>query len=323
MLLVTGATGFLGSHLIKKLAEKNQPIRAIYRSSSAHLINSELKNIEWVEGDVLDIHSINSAMKGVTEVYHAAAMVSFDKKKHDLMYQINVVGTENMVNMALENNIQKFGYISSVAVLGRSLPTNKMDENSEWEKSKNNSLYATSKMLAEREVFRGAAEGLNVAIVNPSVILGYGNWNNSSATIFKTIYDGMPFYSTGINGFVDVDDVVNCIIQLMDNNIFGERFILNENNYSYQQIFNWIAESFEVKKPSIKVTKLLSEIAWRFEAIKSIITGKNGLITKETATTALLENFYSNEKIKTRLNYKFHPIQDTIQRTSKLFLSAQ
>ncbi|MEY2829030.1 MAG: hypothetical protein RIQ33_888 [Bacteroidota bacterium] len=323
MILVTGATGFLGSHLIKKLAEKNEPIRAIYRPSSFHLINSEIKNLEWLEADILDVDSINAAMKGVTEVYHAAAMVSFDKKNHSLMYKINVNGTENMVNMALENKVKKFGYISSVAVLGRNSASNTLDETSEWEKSKNNSLYATSKMLAEREVFRGAAEGLNVAIVNPSVILGFGNWNNSSAKIFKTIYDGMPFYSTGINGFVDVQDVVNCIIQLMDENIFGERFIVNENNYSYQQIFNWIAESLDVTKPTIKVTKFISEIAWRFEAIKSAITGKSGLITKETANTALLQNFYSNQKIKKQLNYNFTPIHETIHHTSKLFLSTQ
>ncbi|MEY4877560.1 MAG: hypothetical protein RL708_2710 [Bacteroidota bacterium] len=322
MILVTGGTGFLGNHLLQKLSNQQKPVRAMYRPSSGLKINKEIKNVEWVKGDVLEVDSISSAMQGITEVYHAAAMVSFDKRQHALMKKINVDGTENMVNMALENKIQKFGYISSVAVLGRSAKMNYIDENSEWEKSKFNSQYALSKMLAEREVFRGAAEGLNVAIVNPSVIIGSGDWQGSSTALFSTIYKGMPFYSTGINGFVDVDDVTECIIQLMDNNIFGERFILNENNYSYQQIFNWIAAALQVKKPSIEVTKWMSELAWRLEHLKTIITGKSGVVTKETATTALLENFYSNEKIKNKINFRFTPIEQSIQKTGKLFLSS-
>ncbi|MFM2048912.1 MAG: hypothetical protein RI955_1460 [Bacteroidota bacterium] len=322
MILVTGGTGFLGNHLLQKLSNQQKPVRAMYRPSSGSKINKEIKNVEWVKGDVLEVDSISSAMQGITEVYHAAAMVSFDKRQHALMKKINVDGTENMVNMALENKIQKFGYISSVAVLGRSAKMNYIDENSEWEKSKFNSQYALSKMLAEREVFRGAAEGLNVVIVNPSVIIGNGDWQGSSTALFSTIYKGMPFYSTGINGFVDVDDVTECIIQLMDKNIFGERFILNENNYSYQQIFNWIAAALQVKKPSIKITKWMSELAWRLEYLKTSITGKSGIVTRETATTALLENFYSNEKIKNKINFRFTPIEQSIQKTGKLFLSS-
>jgi nucleoside-diphosphate-sugar epimerase len=322
MILVTGGTGFLGNHLLQKLSMQHKPVRAMYRPSSVLKINKELKHVEWVEGDVLEVDSICSAMQGITEVYHVAAMVSFDKRQHAIMRKINVDGTENMVNMALENKIQKFGYISSVAVLGRGSQMNYMDENSEWERSKFNSQYALSKMLAEREVFRGAAEGLNVAIVNPSVIIGSGDWQGSSTALFSTIYKGMPFYSTGTNGFVDVDDVTECIIQLMDKNIFGERFILNENNYTYQQIFNWIAASLQVKKPSIKVTKWMSELAWRLEYLKTIVTGKTGLVTKETATTALLHNFYANQKITDKLNYQFTPIEQSIQKAGKLFLSS-
>ncbi|MEN9523245.1 MAG: hypothetical protein RL065_1622 [Bacteroidota bacterium] len=320
MILVTGGTGFLGNHLLHKLQTQQKKIRAIYRASSIQKIDTNLKNVEWVEADVLDIESINEAMKDVTEVYHAAAMVSFNKAEHEWMMKINVDGTENMINCALENKIEKFGYISSVAVLGRVGNNNHINEQTEWEKSKNNSAYATSKMLAEREVFRGAAEGLNVAIVNPSVIIGSGDWKSSSTVLFQTVNKGMPFYSTGINGFVAVEDVADAIIQLMDKNIFGERFILNENNYSYQQIFTWIAESINCKPPHIKVTKWMSEIAWRLFALRTLLTGKSGIITKETATTALLHNFYSNEKIKQRIQFQFTPIQKVIEKTGSLFL---
>jgi len=320
MILVTGGTGFLGNHLLIKLSAQQKKIRAIYRKSSEHKINRNIKNVEWVEGDVLEVDSIMEAMKGVTEVYHAAAMVSFNKADHEWMMKINVEGTENMINCAIESKIEKFGFISSVAVLGRVGNNNHINEQTEWEKSKNNSTYATSKMLAEREVFRGAAEGLNVAIVNPSVIIGSGDWKSSSTALFQTVYKGMPFYTTGTNGFVAVEDVADAIIQLMDKNIFGERFILNENNYTYQQIFTWIAESLQVKPPYIKVTKWMSELSWRLFAVRTLITGKSGIITKETATTALLHNFYSNEKIKQQLNFEFTPIQKAIAQTGATFL---
>jgi nucleoside-diphosphate-sugar epimerase len=321
MILVTGGTGFLGNHLLNKLSTQQKKVRAIYRASSIHKINPNLKNIEWVEGDVLDINSLNEAMKGITEVYHAAAMVSFNKTEHELMMKINVDGTENMVNCALENKIEKFGYISSVAVLGRSGTSNFINEQTEWEKSKFNSKYAVSKMLAEREVFRGAAEGLNVAIVNPSVIIGSGDWKSSSTVLFNTVNKGMPFYTTGINGFVAAEDVAEIIVQLMDKNIFGERYILNENNYTYQQIFTWIAESLQVKPPSIKVSKWMSELSWRLFFIRNLITGKSGIITKETATTALLHNYYSNEKISTKLNFNFTSIHQSINHTGAKFLA--
>ncbi len=321
MILVTGGTGFLGSHLLRKIVATNQPVKALYRTSSNfNLVKDIQHKVEWVKTDVLDLPALNDALQHVDEVYHAAAMVSFEKKHHQQMMQINVEGTENVVNMALQNGVKKLAFISSVAALGRVETNNIINEKTNWQNGSFNTKYAISKMLAEREVFRAAAEGLNVVVVNPSIMLGYGHWHEGSAAFFKSIFSGLPYYTKGINAFVDVNDVAEITLQLMQKNVFGERFILAENNYSYQQIFSWIANYLNTKPPHIEIGNWLLQLGWRAENVKTFFTKNKSIITRETATTAGLKCFYANEKIKKELNFNFTPIENTIKETAKIFL---
>ena len=206
MILVTGGTGFLGAYIIKNLLEKGQSVRAIRRSSKLPFFISYdvLNKVEWVEGDVLDPMALNDAMQGIDSVIHSAAIVSFSKDNRKQMYQVNIEGTANVVNAAIDNNIQRLVHISSVAALGRTTQASTVSENKKWEENKNNTHYAITKHNAEMHVWRAFAEGIQGAIVNPSTILGYGDWHQSSCAIFKNAYHEFPWYTNGINGFVGV-----------------------------------------------------------------------------------------------------------------------
>ena len=328
MIFITGCTGLLGSHLvaeivkgqksedksqIKLLCRENSDLSLLKNVLSRYNFDEIPNNIEFVYGDVLDYDILEDAMRDVDEVYHCAAVVSFDASDKNSLMRVNVEGTKNMVNAALQCGVKKFCHVSSIAALGRALEGETIDENSPWTHSKNNSVYSNSKHEGEMEVWRGIAEGLNATIVNPSLILGAGKWDSSSCELFNTIAKGFPFYTTGINGFVDVKDVARAMIMLMENNKFGQRYCLNGALISYQDLFKLMADNFKVKAPYIKVGKFLSEIAWRVFWLIGKIKGKKPLITKETARTATRRYSYSSAKIIKELNFTFTPIEESVR----------
>lgn len=337
MILVSGSTGFLGAHMACYLLQHHKKIRLIKRSTASlaefdkifnyyfNHFNPDAKSalfnsIEWVEADILNIPQLETAFVGITEVYHCAAMISFSQAKKVKMDKTNVEGTENMVNLALINKVQKFCFISSIAAIGRSLSGATIDENCKWENSKLNSNYAISKYKAEMEVWRAKEEGLNVCIVNPGVILGYGNFTKGSIVLFNSIYKGMPFYTNGVNGYVDVQDITKVCFQLMEQNLYGQRYILVSQSVSFKTLFNSIAKQFEVKLPSFLITPFLGEIAWRLFAIVRFFKLSNFSLTKETARASQKQYFYNNTKITKAINFQFKPLEQTIKEVCAQFL---
>ena len=333
MILVTGGTGLVGTHLLYDLCKSGKKVRVITRSNSNtanvkkvfsyYTTNADelLQNIEWVEADLLDVYSLMDAMEGVSEVYHCAAMVSFEPRLQEEMMKINIEGTANMVNAAKEKKVRKFLHVSSIATIGRAKNSELCTEAMFWKSSPDNSDYSISKYAAEREVWRAAEEGLNVVIVNPSLIIGGGNWQQSSANMFSKGYKGIRFYTNGANGFVDVRDVAALMIKLMESDISNERFILNAENVSFRNYFNWMHQAFNKPNPSIKAGKLLSAFAWRAEKLRHLLTGAVPLITRETAQSAHRKRFFSNEKIKKAFpNYQFRGVNDSVNDTCKLYL---
>ncbi len=311
MVLVTGGSGLVGQHLIALLLQKGKRVRGLYNTSQPSMVH---ENLEWEQADILDVLDIDRALLGVNQVYHCAATVSFHSSDKQQLYKTNVSGTTNIVNACIDAAIDKLVYVSSVAVLGRSKPNILIDETQKWEE-KNSSYYGKTKHLAEMEVWRGTGEGLKAVIVNPSIILGAADWTKGSAGIFKSVYNEFPWVTNGGTGFVDVVDVVNAMHQLMESNIEGQRFILNGHNLSYRTLFTQIAQSFDKKPPHKTVTPLIAALVWRFEAIKTILTGKKPLLTKETAHTAQQTIRYSNQKILGALpNFTFTPYETSIKR---------
>jgi dihydroflavonol-4-reductase len=329
--LITGGTGLLGSQLVFDLVSKGEKVRVLKRNTSSLKLlqkkfssNPALFNsIQFAEGDVLDIFSIEDALTDITYVYHCAAMVSFVGSDNELMQHINTEGTANVVNACLQKGIKKLCHVSSVAAIGRTANEAAIDENSIWENSKYNSNYAISKYNAEREVWRGVAEGLNAVIVNPTIILGEENYKTDSSSLFAKVFAGLSFYSEGVNGFVDVRDVSNCMIQLMQADITNERFIICSENKPYREVLFAMADTLKVKRPSIKVNSFLSECAWRFEFLKSLLTKSKPLVTKETARTSLHKHYYTNQKIKSVLNTHFISVDESVKYWGEKFLESK
>jgi nucleoside-diphosphate-sugar epimerase len=261
------------------------------------------------------------ALEGVTEVYHSAAMVSFEKKDEQKLLLTNIEGTANLVNACLEKGIRKFCHVSSIATLGRAENGGLTTEETFWKSSPDNSNYAISKYGAEREVWRAIEEGLNAVIVNPSLIIGPGNWQQSSSNMFTKAYKGIKYYSDGVNGFVDVKDVATLMIRLMNSDYSGERFILNSENMNFRHYFDIMHHEFNRPVSSVKAGTFLSSIAWRAEKIRSAITGKPPLITRETVRSAHRKSLFSNSKIKkTFPDFEFIPVEKSIKDTCALFL---
>lgn len=313
MIFITGASGLVGSHLVKQLAKDGKKIRALYRTVIPDIEGAG--QVEWVKGDILDVVSLETAMAGVDEVYHCAAVVSFNPQKKNLLQQTNAEGTANVVNACLYAGIRKLVFVSSVAALGRIRQDKPINESMNWSEETSNSEYGKTKYFAEMEIWRGIGEGLNAVIVNPVIILGAGDWEKGSSGIFKSAYDEFPWYTEGTSGFVDVADVVKAMIMLMESDVQAERFILCADNLAYRDVFTQIASYFGKRAPYRKVTPLLAAIVWRLEAVKAKFTGKDPLLTKETVRTAAAKVQFDNSKLKQFLPaFTYTPVADSLKR---------
>ena len=314
MILVTGGAGLVGSQLIRSLLLAGCRVRAIFNKTPLPFFTEG--QVEQYPCSILDVVGLEEVMQGVDEIYHCAAIVSYDPARKHELFTINVEGTINVVNAALNTGVKKLVHVSSVAALGRIKENVPVNENINWSEETSNSNYGRSKYLSELEVWRGIGEGLNAVIVNPVIILGDGDWNSGSSQIFKSMYNEFPWYTEGISGFVDVRDVAGAMIGLMQSNISSERFIISAENRSYHEIFDLIADGFGKKKPAKKVTPFIAAMVWRLEGLKKIFTGKSPLLTKETAAAAQASVTFDNKKLLQFLpGFKYRSIEETIEYT--------
>jgi dihydroflavonol-4-reductase len=337
MIFVTGGTGLVGSHLLLALVRRYGQVKALRRKTSdINLVrkvfswyspdSDELyKKIEWVEGDVLDIFSLGQVLNDVDMIYHCAAVVSFEPKRRKEMIHNNVEGTTNIVNAALDKGIKKICHVSSNSALGKSQPGEAVTEETNWMPSKRNSGYSESKFFSETEIWRGIEEGLDAVVVNPSIIIGPGNWNNGSTGFFPAIYKGLRFYTKGTTGFVDVRDVADAILLLTEKENFEkakrQKFLISAENLSYHDLFSQIAKSMGKPRPSIYASGAVLEIAWRVASLWSTISGQPARITHETVAKSNLKQKFDGSKITRMFDFKYRPVQEAIIHTAICFLN--
>ena len=323
MILVTGATGLVGGNLLWFLLQENERVTVIRRPTSnlqplktifsfyTNNPDSFLSRIDWRFADVLDYESINQAMSGILVVYHCAAVVSLGKNEKNLL-DTNVEGTKNVVHAALENNIKKLCFVSSIAACGKTHDNEFIDENATWTELPNMSAYSRSKYYSEQEVWEGIKLGLNAVIVNPGVILGVSGNNSGSSQLFSQVRKGLIFYTNGGSGYIDVQDVAKAMILLTNSNISSERYILVAENCSNKQILNWMADGFGKRRPFIPIGKKLLQISGFLSEISGKLFRFSPLIDRGTAKSATSRGFYSNRKIKKSLGYEFNSIEKCI-----------
>ncbi len=322
-ILVTGANGLVGSHILKSLIEcGGQNIHAMVRpSSDLTSLNHILPNITLHTGDILDFQFLDEIFRNVEYIIHTAGLVSYDPKRKKQLYQVNEEGTANVVNSASQQNIVKIVHISSIASLGRKKNSTVIDETCQWVESDYNTDYARSKYLGEQQVWRAYYEGLNSTILNPSVILGSGNWHRSSLQLVSKLDKGTPFYPMGSTGFVDVEDLAQIAIESLNPTYDGERYIINGFNMTFKSIFDKITMLLNRKSPSIPLTKFWANIGWRLESVRSTLFNSNPLLTRNTALSSSLPLQYDNHKSIQHFNHNYMPSERTISSMVEAYIS--
>jgi len=321
-ILVTGGTGFLGSHIIRDLLNNGYTdITAIHRNTSSFDLISDAKDrVNWIEASLSDLNILDELVREADIVIHSAAMVSFVPSQAKQMMKINVEGTKTLIDLSVYHNLEHFVYISSVAALGRKKPGEIINETAEWVEGPYNSKYAISKHLGELEVWRGQAEGINVTVLNPSYILGVGNWDEGATAIYKKIANGMPFYPKGANGVVDVKDVATLTRLLIDQQKYGERYIACAKNISHKNLFTKIANGLGRKPPHIAINGLIAGLGWRFEAVKAKLLGQNPIVTKETLQISGFNFGYDGSKALKVNGFEYGEVDKCIQNVCKSYL---
>lgn len=331
MNFVTGGTGLIGTHLLLELLRRGESVKALRRKSSD--LSMVLKvfefwgdegkalfdRINWVEGDILDIPSLEEAMNDVDMVYHCAAMVSFHPRDFETMRKVNVEGTANIVNLCLHKGISKLSYISSIAAIGRTESGQHVDETTEWKNSPNNSHYAISKRDAELEIWRGEEEGLKVLAVNPGVIIGPGDIKQSSSKIFDEVKSGLKLYTEGVNGFTDVRDVAEALIELPKKEKWGERYVMVGENLPMREVLNLIADGFDKPRPTQRLSPFLIKLAGNLYALKDLIFRTKSGITRESVRNMDKSYFYDSGKVENALGRPLRPIPPIVEQSCRFF----
>lgn len=321
MILITGANGLIGSYVVRRFLAEGEKVGIFVRKNSDLSLLSEVHDkVSFFYGDISDINALREALEKANKVVHCAAIVSFGGVDEETMFKINVDGTKNVVNACIEAGVSQLVYISSVAAIGRDPKLTTTDENALWTESPFNSAYAKSKYLAELEVWRGIEEGLCASMVNPSIVLGKGDWNRSSTVIFKNIFNGIAFYPTGSTNVVDVLDVAEAVYMLAKHNISGERYIISGHNIKYKDFFKSIAEGFEKKPPTIKMDKSLAIILYYISLPILYFFYKKRSINAETILISSSDFRYDNSKFMKRFGFSYRPLNETIERVCKELL---
>jgi nucleoside-diphosphate-sugar epimerase len=329
MILVTGGTGLVGSHLIYQLTLENNVIRATHRADSdiervkllfkfySKDFNQLFKKIEWIEADLNNLSQLQDAFKDISFVYHCAACISFDPSRYETLRRVNIRGTANIVNLCIKNKIKKLCHVSSVATLGYNIK--EIDENNYWDGNKHKSAYAISKYGAEMEVWRGVQEGVKSVIINPGVIIGPGFSKSAFGTIIKMVTNKKRFHTCGKTGYVDVRDISNIMIRLMNSKIENERYILVNKNLSYKKVIDMVSSNLGLKNKSTFVSKSKLKIALLFDLVSSKFFNKERKLSKALCKT-LTRNFnYSSKKIKKNLNFEFTSILETFEKSCQFY----
>ncbi|HNP69045.1 MAG TPA: NAD-dependent epimerase/dehydratase family protein [Aequorivita sp.] len=326
MILVTGGTGLVGSHLLYFLLKENANVRAIHRKNSnikavkkvfalyTAEVDSLFNKIEWVEANITDIPALTLAFENIIKVYHCAAFISFDPSKYKVLKKANVEGTANIVNLCLASNIEKLCYVSSVATLGSNLKDQLISEETPWNPDAKNSVYAITKYGAEMEIWRGTQEGLDAVIVNPGLILGTSPDGGGSSIIISLGASGIPFYPSGAMGIVDVQDVVKTMILLMNSEVKNEQFILVGENLTYKDLLTRLAPMFDKKPPTKKLPKNIMFFLSGMDWLSNKLFNTKRRIVKATVRSMFTISLYDMFKIKNTLGFQFTPTEETLKR---------
>lgn len=333
MILVTGATGLVGSHLLAHLLQQEVSIRALYRSEAkiahtkkiikSYFTETSLPNtekIEWVKADITNIPVLQDVFQDIDVVYHCAGLISYDVRDYKKLRKINIEGTANVVNLALHYKVKKLCHVSSIAALGEEIKSREINEKSPRNNEGPHNNYSITKYGAEMEVWRASQEGLPVIIVSPGVIIGQGFWESGSGRLFSRVAKGLSYYLPLTTGFVAVEDVAKAMIKLTKSNLENETYILVAESLSFKSVLEQIAENLNASKPSKKLKSWMVFIGWLFQSLGNSLFNTKQEITYHSIKGFKNKSNYDNSKVKKAIDFEFTNISESIQKTAKAFL---
>lgn len=330
MILITGATGLVGCHLLLELLQNDVQVRALHRKGSdmervkrvltyyTHDAESLFDKIQWYQADLLDLAELDAAFQGVTEVYHCAALISFDPADKDRLYDTNVIGTTNIVNLCIQYGIRKICHVSSIAALGDALEHEIITEEVDWDEQ-TVANYAITKYRAEMEVWRGVQEGVPAVIVNPGIIIGPGFWHTGSGTLFKMVAKGQRWYPPGGTGIVTINDVIHSMTALMDSHIQNERFILVNKNMTYKEIFSMIAREFDMPPPDRALKLWQLKVMLPLDWLRAKLRGKSRRLTSDNIRGVSRRKVYDGQKIVNTLPFTYELISEAVYASCQIY----
>lgn len=320
-ILVTGATGFLGSHIVRRLLGKGHAVRILRRQSSSTKMMDGLQ-VETVLGDVTDRNSVFQAVEGCEAVFHAAGLVSFWRDHREIQRRVNVDGTRHVVEACLAHSVKRLVHTSSIAALGYAPEGRLGDESTAYNWWPYRFQYHNTKYLAEEEIRCGLERGLDAVMVNPSLVFGAGDLNlNCGSIVFQAARGNLKVYSSGGCCTCSIEDVAEGHLQAFEKGRTGERYILGGDNYTWKDLFTMVCEVVGAPPPRMKVPDVaLKLLAYGYD-LRARINHKEPPLTPESARCSLKTVFYSSDKAVRELGYQISPFRDTIRQTYEWYLA--
>lgn len=312
--LVTGATGFIGSNLARRLVELGYPVRILMRPKSNPRAISDLESrVKIVYGDVTDRASLEDAIKGVSHVYHCAGKAYIGPGKREMLYNVNVLGTRNVLDAALKNGVKRVVYTSSVSAIGITGTKQPADESQRWNLDDLKVDYFTSKHLAELEVAEAVKKGLDCVIVNPSYVFGAGDVNFNAGMLIRDLYlRKVPVYPSGGINVSDIEDVVDGHIAAMQKGRTGERYILGGKNLSYKELFDLICDIVGAPKVFVPLTESIVKLFVALTEKARKLRRITALANREILLSASKFFYYTPQKAIQELGLKIRQPEESI-----------
>lgn len=315
--LVTGATGFIGSSVLRRLTHEGyEPVALVRAKSNLEAISDFVDTVELRYGDVTDADSVANAMKGVKQVYHCAGVARIGPGHDDMLYKVNVEGTRNVLREALRNDVERVVFTSSVSAVGITGSKKPATEDQHWNLDKLNVPYFRTKHLAELEVAEAVKQGLDCVTVNPSYVFGPGDINFNAGRLIRDLYyRKIPFYPVGGVCVVDIDIVVDGHLAAMKKGRTGERYILGGENITYKMVFDTICNIVgapKVKLPMLpSLIKLFIKMTENARKLKKV----SALINREILASSSNYLYYDSSKARNELGLGHKSFEESIRNT--------
>ena len=319
---MTGATGLVGSYLARLLVKKGYYVRALARKGAdLSLLSEAREKVDLLEGSVGDLDVIEAGLKGAGVVVHAAGKVTFDPRKNKELTAVNQIATRTMVNAALDAGTEHFLHVSSIAAIGRSLDMGVITENTPWQDNPMNSIYARSKFAAEREVWRAHAEGLQMSLVNPGLVMGAGYWERSSLKLLMRVYKGLPFLPSGSAAFVDVRDLAHVMLGIIEHGPTNERLITAPYNLRWSDVIPRIAELMGRRAPTRDLPAVLEKVAPYLLSLQARVTGTEQDVTRESLRISKVDFQFRSINEHLLHGFQYLPFEESLRDAVEAFMA--